>query len=129
MSLVRIGEDGFVKTTYGLQDEINDDREKIYEQLEGYMRVPEELCEYLLQGANIKYINDEGYFRTGGVLLKNGYPDYLVLLNPYKKLTWSVNLKKNNIFVEDLDKKFKENIEKDNLYKLYKEGLLSIKEE
>ena len=27
------------------------------------------------------------------------------------------------------DKKFKENIEKDNLYKLYKEGLLTIKDE
>lgn len=129
MSLVRISDDGYVKTGYGLQDEINDDKEKIYEQLEGYIRVPHKLCEYLLQGANIKYINNEGYFRTGGVLLKNGFPNYLVLMNPYKKLTWSVNLQTNNIFVEDLDKKFNENIEKDNLYKLYKEGLLEIKDE
>ena len=51
------------------------------------------------------------------------------MLNGYKKLTWSVNLKKNNIFMEDLKEKEKEKREKDNLYKLYKAGMLQIKEE
>ena len=53
---------------------------------------------------------------------------FIVLLNGYKKVTWSVNLRKNNIFMEDLRVKQKIKKEKDNLYKLYQAGLLRVKD-
>ena len=49
-------------------------------------------------------------------------------MSPYKKISWSVNLRKNTIFMEDVRKTKKEKIEKDNLYKLYQAGLVEIKQ-
>lgn len=125
----RIGEDYYQKPDITLQDEINEDKDKVISALEGYIRIPHEHCDKLILGSKIKYISDEGLFRTGGILIKNGFPDYIVLLNSYKKLSWSVNLKKNNIFMEDIREKQKEKKEKDDLYKLYKQGLLQLKDE
>ena len=127
--LTRIGNDNYQKDEITYQDEINEDKEQIVNLLEGFVRIPYQYCDKLILGIKIKYITDEGLFRTGGILIKNGFPDYLVLLNGYKKLTWSVNLKKNSIFMEDIKKKNKEKQEKDNLYKLYQAGMLSIKED
>lgn len=125
----RIGQDDYVKETATFQDELNEDNQKVISLLKDHIRVPYNLCGDLILGSKIKYITDGGLFRTGGILTKNGYPDYIVLLNPYKKLTWSVNLKTNNIFMEDLRKVQKEKAEKDNLYKLYNAGMLRIKED
>ena len=127
MSFHRIDEDQYQKETNSIQDQINEDKDKVIAALENYVRIPYEYCEHLVLGARIKYISNEGLFRTGGILIKNGYPDYIVLLNGYKKLTWSVNLRKNNIFMEDLRVKEKIKKEKDNLYKLYEAGLLKVK--
>ena len=129
MSFRRIDQDSYQKETNSIQDQINDDKDKVIAALKDYVRIPQEYCQHLVLGSKIKYISDEGLFRTGGILIKNGYPDYIVLLNGYKKITWSVNLKKNNIFMEDLRVKQKIKKEKDNLYRLYKAGLLRVKED
>lgn len=128
MSFKRIGQDNYVKDDTTYQDTINEDKDKVLELLKDYVRIPYEFCEHLVLGAKIKYISNDGYFRTGGILTKNGYPNYIVLLNPYKKITWSVNLKKNNIFMEDLRKVEKEKKDKENLYKLYNAGMLVVKD-
>ena len=128
MSFKRIGQDNYVKDDITFQDTVNEDKEKVLELLKDYVRIPHEYCEHLVLGSKIKYISDEGNFRTGGILTKNGFPNYIVLLNPYKKLTWSVNLKKNNIFMEDLRKVEKEKKDKENLYKLYNAGMLVVKD-
>lgn len=128
MSFKRIGQDNYVKDETTYQDTINEDKDKVLELLKDYVRIPYDFCEHLVLGAKIKYISNEGYFRTGGILTKNGFPNYIVLLNPYKKITWSVNLKKNNIFMEDLRKVEKEKKDKDNLYKLYNAGMLIVKD-
>ena len=125
----RIGDDNYVKPEYSKHDELNEDSEKVIALLKDHIRVPYELLNDIIVGTRIKYITNEGLFRTGGILTKNGFPDYFVLLNPYKKLTWSVDLRKNNIFMEDLRLKQKEKAEKDNLYKLYKAGMLRIKDD
>lgn len=125
----RIAEDNYVKTEPTLHDELNEDNDKVIELLKDHVRVPYELCGDIISGTRIKYITNEGLFRTGGIMIKNGFPDYIVLLNPYKKITWSVNLKKNNIFMEDIRQKQKEKAEKDNLHKLYKAGMLRMKED
>ena len=128
MSFKRIGQDNYVKDDTTYQDTINEDKDKVLELLKDYVRIPYEFCDHLVLGAKIKYISNDGYFRTGGILTKNGFPNYIVLLNPYKKITWSVNLKKNNIFMEDLRKVEKEKKDKDNLYKLYNAGMLVVKD-
>lgn len=127
MTFRRIADDGYIKEDNCLQDQLNDDRDRVVASLEDYIRIPHKYCESLVLGSRIKYISNEGKFRTGGILIKNGFPEYIVLLNGYKKLTWSVNLRNNNIFMEDLRVKEKVKKEKDNLYKLYEAGLLKVK--
>ena len=126
--LKRIDQDGYVKPDETRQDIMNENKELVIRDLQGYVKVDYEDCDELILGSKIKYITDNGDYRVGGILTKNGFPDYIVLLSPYKKITWSVNLKKNTIFMEDVRKTKKENIEKDNLYKLYKAGLVEIKQ-
>lgn len=76
----------------------------------------------------IKYINkDSGKFRNGGLLMKVVYPDYIMLINSVSKLTWSVQLKDNIIFVKHpkiIEKEKEQEIIKEELYQLYLEGKL-----
>ena len=108
------------------QDNINTERDKILKELENFIQIPYKHCDKLILGTKIKYITDEGNFRIGGILIKNSFPEYIVLMNSSNRFKWSVNLKSNHIFIEDLNKIDKEKTEKNNLYKLYKNGLLSL---
>lgn len=76
----------------------------------------------------IKYINTEtGKFRNGGLLMKVVYPDYIMLINSISKITWSVQLENNIIFVKHpkIIQKEKQIEEiKDELYNLYIKGEL-----
>jgi hypothetical protein len=128
MSFTRIDKDSYQKETNCIQDQINADKDKVIAALKDFVRIPYEYCPHLVLGSKIKYISNEGLFRTGGILIKNGYPDYIVLLNGYKKVTWSVNLRTNNIFMEDLRVRQKVKKEKDNLYRLFQAGLLRVKD-
>lgn len=124
----RIDEDQYVKPPETRQDIMNENKELVIKDLQGYVKVDYDDCDELILGSKIKYITNEGNYRVGGILTKNGFPDYIVLLSPYKKITWSVDLRKNTIFMEDVRKTKKEKIEKDNLYKLYKAGMIEIKQ-
>lgn len=88
----------------------------------------------------IKYFNtNTRQFRVGGLLMKVEYPDYIMLVNTAKKITWSVQLKDNIIYIpedaelkdvrklEKLNEKKKENEIKNRLFELYKKGELSRK--
>lgn len=80
----------------------------------------------------IKYINENTkQFRTGGLLMKVVYPDYIMLANTNQNLTWSVQLKDNIIFIKDPKEQQKEGEQqkkedqiKDKLYEMYKKGEL-----
>jgi hypothetical protein len=88
----------------------------------------------------IKYFNtDTKQFRTGGLLMKVVYPDYIMLVNTSQKITWSVQLKNNIIYVpdpnnqttttettNDIDYK-KEQLIKEKLFEMYKRGRLTTK--
>lgn len=124
----RISEDDYIKPNETKQDILNSDKNLVINDLQGFIKIEYEDCDELILGSRIKYINNDGEYRIGGTLIKNGFPNYIVLLSPYKKLTWSVNLKTNTIFMEDVRKTKKEKIEKDNLYKLYKAGMVEIKQ-
>jgi hypothetical protein len=82
----------------------------------------------------VRYINSKTkQFRTGGMLTKVEYPDYIVLANTSMKLSWSVQLKDNIIFIRDprIEKeerpkpktaKEEEKIIKEKLFSMYKNG-------
>lgn len=76
----------------------------------------------------IKYINKEtGKFRNGGLLMKVVYPDYIMLINSISKITWSVQLIDNIIFVKHpkiIEKEKQIEEIKDELYELYINGKL-----
>lgn len=127
MSIKRITQDNYIKKNLGKQDIINEDNQEIIKALEEFISVPKQFHKYLILGSKIRYITDEGIFRYGGILINNKYPEYIVLLNPYKKITWCVDLNKNNIFMEDVKKKIEEKNIKNDLYKLYKNNMLKIK--
>lgn len=76
----------------------------------------------------IRYHNTKlDQFRTGGILVKVSYPDYLVLRNNKNNVAWSVQLKDNIIYVPDpkLQRdKDKEQRVKDKLYEMFQRGEL-----
>ena len=77
-------------------------------------------------GSWIKYITNEGKYRSGGILKQNKAPDYFILKSPYNNKSWSVSLEKNEIYLKTTQNGFDKQIEKNNLYKLYEAGLVQI---
>jgi hypothetical protein len=83
----------------------------------------------------VRYINkDTKQFRTGGLLMKVSYPDYIMLVNTNKTLTWSVQIRDNVLFVRDpkdaeriKHQKSVDNSIKDRLFDMYKRGELTKK--
>jgi len=74
---------------------------------------------------------DTKSFKVGGFLMKVSYPDYIVLVNYRNKITWSVQLKENILFIkntEEMEKLNKAYKIKQKLYKLYNEGKLLLKD-
>lgn len=106
-------------------------KEDIKKQLEGFQRIKPEELNSLPLNTKIKYFNHKDKkFRCGGFLAKVSLPDYIILKNHYKKLTWSVQIKDNFFFIPEdtqLTGNLKENAEKDRLYELYKTGKLTLK--
>lgn len=124
--------DNYNKNIITKQDIISNDIHLIKEKLLGFKKVEEEEIEHISLGVWIKYLNENGKYRSGGVLIVNNYPTYIVLKNPSQNKSWSVNLKKNIIFISELKRNnVNKEIEKEKniLYKLYKKGLLEIIDE
>ena len=47
----------------------------------------------------IRYYKPDGKLVGGGQLIRNMYPQYLILLNPYDNFRWSVQCKAGNRFM------------------------------
>lgn len=112
-------------------------KEEIKERLKGYiplrsMQEKKILTKLPYFKTWVRYINENTkQFRTGGLLMKVVYPDYIMLANTNQSLTWSVQLKNNMIFIknpqelqEQQEKKKKDEQIKDKLYEMYKKGQL-----
>ena len=111
------------------QDLISQDINEIKTRLQGFIQIHEDNYKDIDIGIWIRYISDEGKYRTGGILVHNKAPKYFVLKNPNNEITWSVNLEKNIIFMKDIGAKRDEMIEKNNLYRLSLEGYVKILDE
>lgn len=123
---LKIDQDDYIRPEYTKQDIISSDKEQIKKKLEGWILVPEDYTYRIDCGIWIKYINKNGSFRNGGLLIKNSSPEYFVLKNPIKNISWSVNLKDNHIFIENEEEKEKEKNMKNVLYNLWKKGDIEI---
>ena len=107
-------------------DIISNDIELFKQKLEGFIQIHAENYEDIETGLWIKYVSNEGKYRSGGILKVNKAPDYFVLKSPYNNLTWSVNLQKNSCFIKDVSCFREKMIQKNNLFKLYEAGLVKI---
>ena len=115
----------YIRPEITRQDKISMNIDVMYKKLKNYIPIPKSNHIDVPVGVWIKYVSQEGKYRSGGVLIKNAAPEYYVL--KCGRLTWSVNLSKNKIFMQDFKKKKIEQIEKDKLYNLFKNGLIEFK--
>lgn len=117
----------------------NFDSDDIKKRLEGFVQLKsmqdkKVLTDLPLFKTWVKYINkDTRQYRSGGLLMKVVYPEYIMLVNTAKNLTWSVQLRDNHIFIRDPaennGRNKKENEIKDKLYSMYKRGELNRRHE
>ena len=97
---------GYKKPKGGSRQD-NFSRDEILQRLENYIPLKTMKEKQLLtQLPNFKtwiryYNTDTKQFRTGGLLMKVSFPDYIMLVNTAKNITWSVQLKNNIIYVPD----------------------------
>ena len=112
-----------------IHDEISSDINLIKKKLEGYVQIHPDNFKDIDTGIWIKYITSDNKYRSGGVLINNKAPDYFVLKNNYKNLSWSVTLKDTLVFMKDVGKFREKMIERNNLYRLYEADYIKILEE
>ena len=134
-NFVKISQTNYKRPKNGTKQD-NFSKADILKRLEGYvpLRTMEEkkiLTQLPTFKTWIRYINSSTkQFRTGGLLMKVSYPDYIMLVNPSQQLTWSVQLKDNIIYIKDpketLLKKNEDEL-KEKLFHMYQTGHLSLK--
>ena len=112
-----------------IQDKISEDPQLIKEALAGLYYVPQTEVARLPKYIWIRYITNQGKYRTGGILWGNFYPKHLVLLNPKSRYPWRVQIATNHFYIRDNKAKLREKYEKEKLHELYLDGKLEIKKE
>ena len=130
---------GYKKPSSGSRQD-NFTRDEVLKRLENYiplktMKEKELLTQLPNFKSWVRYYNTETkQFRTGGLLMKVAYPDYIMLVNTAKNITWSVQLKNNIIYIQDPKiakqkekEQSKEEAIKEKLFDLYKNGKLTTK--
>ena len=124
---VRASDLHYEKPTEGSkQDQFT--KKEIKDKLKGYLLCSPKDLVSIKTSTWIKYMDKKtGLLRVGGVLSMVSYPDYIVLKNPYNKLSWSVQIKTNDFYAPDpkvKERKSKEEDKKEQIFELYKRGLL-----
>lgn len=92
--------DGWVKQGKSRQDQISQDEHEFTKRFEGYVEIKPQEYSDIQPGTAIRYMKHNPSapfqfdYRAGGLLVRNGYPDYWVL-KPYdgRGKNWSVPLK------------------------------------
>ena len=119
----------YIRPSITEHDIITQNIDLFQEKLIGYVQIHDEHYENIEIGIWIKYISQDGKYRSGGILIINKAPLYFILKNPFNNISWSVNLSENIIFMKNISNNRSKMIEKNNLYKLYEAGMIKIVEE
>lgn len=71
--------------------------EKEKKELTGYSYIcKKEDILNIQEGDYIKYYNETGLLKSGGMVVKNEYPEKIIIKYPQKDIFWAVSLEKNN---------------------------------
>ena len=116
----------YVRPKETIQDKISKNPEELNKKMEGYIQIYPENYKDIECGIWVKYITEDKKYRSGGLLKLNKSPDYFVLKNSFNNISWTVTLDKNIIFIKGSNSKLEKMVIKNNLYKLYMAGLISI---
>ena len=104
-------------------------KEKIDEKLKDYKKItPDKWCE-IKTGDFIRYFSN-GSFKSGGHVKINNYPDYIVVANYFKNISWCIQLKSDPtlvIYIKTLQKINSEKEKMKKIYQMYKDGKLQKK--
>jgi len=102
-------DDGSKKT---IQSKLSD--KNIKDKLIGYDSLPLNKIKNILPGDDIRYMSNNK-FRCGGRVKANNYPNYIVLLNVYKKVSWCVQLSDPTlkIWIRNKDRRVQEKANED----------------
>jgi len=95
--------------------------------LEGYKEYKPSQWKKIKTGDYVRYVVDKE-LKKGGHVKFASYPDYIVLINYVKKVSWSVQLKQPDLhlWVKSREDMQKERDEKKRVFMLYKQGKLII---
>ena len=102
-------------------------KSKIDDKLIDYKECKSEKWKSIEVNDRIRYfVNNE--FRSGGRVKRNAYPDYIVLANDIKNVSWCVQLKNPTLrlYVKSIKRIMKETDEMKKIYKDLKSGKIKI---
>ena len=102
----------------------------IQEKLKGYKKCKNKgEIENIVPGDWVRYITNNE-FRGGGIVKINKYPDYVVLMNPIKKVTWCMQVKSDptlTVYIKKSEDSKKENEKMREVYEKFKKGEIVVK--
>jgi len=116
----------YVRPKETVQDKISNNPEELTKKMEGYIQIFPENYKDIECGIWVKYLTEDNKYRSGGILKLNRAPDYFVIKNSFNNVSWTVSLEKNKIFIKGTSIKLEKMVIKNNLYKLYTAGLITI---
>lgn len=119
----------YVRPEVTKNDIITNSPELLHKNLKHYVEIHPDNYIDIDTGIWIRYITNEGKYRSGGILKVNKAPEYFILKNPYCDFNWSITLDKNIIFMKNINNEKDRMIQKNNLYRLYEAGLVKILDE
>lgn len=102
-------------------------KKKIDEKLKDYKEMKPEKWKDIEINDRMRYFSS-GTFKSGGRVKRNAYPDYIVLANDMKSLSWCVQLKDPTlkIYIKSFSKMKRESDEMKKIYKDLKDGKIKI---
>jgi len=93
--------------------------------LDGFTPIKNAEMQSITIGDNVKYAVD-GVLKGGGIVKTNKFPDFIVLKNKFKPISWCVQLKEPTlqIWIKTPEIEAKEAEEKKKVWELYRAGKL-----
>jgi len=96
--------------------------------LKGYVELPMNKLKDIEAGDDIRYMTNNA-FKSGGRIKSNKFPEYIVIMNVFKKLSWCVQLRDPTlkVWIKTKQMREKEQEKKKAILKMYDEGKLTKK--
>jgi len=99
--------------------------ETVKEKLKGYTLVSAGKLKDINSGDDIRYMTNNS-FKSGGRIKANKFPEYLICMNVFKKISWCIQYRDPTlkVWVKKTEDRQKEKEKRDKILKLYDQGKL-----